>query len=232
MTSAVPRPDGLGTMRSSHLSVSYSGVVRPPFKRGRRVRFPSRILVRSNFCPRRTMVSTSVSLTDNTGSIPVADTRRSTEQAPHAFVGSNPAERPIKTFPLVGNNSGLFTRAQTRSPCRAPRPLIPVRAMVRFHRLRLLARPLWKALHANSWFNSKTVHSTGRCLAANFPLKKIPLVAFQLGRAKNFPSDELAFSRGASGEAMAGAITPRRPVCSRARTLGSIPSTATDLQIL
>jgi len=103
-------------------------------------------------------------------------------------VGSNPAERPIKTFPLVGNNSGLFTRAQSRSPCRAPRPLIPVRAMVRFHRLRLLARPLGKALHAKLLVQLQGGPLYGPLPGGNFLSKEIPLVAFQLGRAENFPS--------------------------------------------
>jgi hypothetical protein len=85
---------------SLFLSVSYSGSVLPSFQRAARVRFPSRMLhvhvvqrsvprsltpvtrVRfPSWIPRlsrrcRTTVSTSVSRTDNTGSIPVTDTLR------------------------------------------------------------------------------------------------------------------------------------------------------------
>jgi len=84
----------------------------------------------------------------------------------------------------LGINRGLFTRAQSRSPCRAPRPLIPVRAMVRFHRLRLLARPLWKALHAKHLVQLQDGPFTGRCLAAVFSSKKSHLRLSNSGARK------------------------------------------------
>ncbi len=118
------------------------------------------------------------------------------------------------------------------SSCWAPRWLIPVRAMVRFHQLLLLAFNRRSPTRNQSWFESSTIHPMGRTpMERHFPCKGkgASLSWLRHSSAKNFlTASDL---RGASGEAMTHrGGSAMSPVVKRERTLGSIPSTATETE--
>lgn len=92
--------------------------------------FPRRRTEETNFVGVVQAASTPASQADDTGSIPVTDTNTWVEAL---GFGAPCSPCPLRTG-LPMSLARLFG-----SSCRAPRWLIPVRAMVRFHQLLLLA---------------------------------------------------------------------------------------------
>lgn len=169
-------------------SVSYNGSVRPSFKRVIRVRFPSRILVRSVFCPRRTMAQYARLSNGQYG----FDSRRGYQAlirtSPTRICGFKSRRTSLHDVP-----SGW----ESIAACSLERNL----AARAGHHDRSFRYVRWfdsigcdfsrahsgKPYTQNTWFNSKTVHLRAVATAAVSLPRKIPIVAFQLGRAEHFP---------------------------------------------
>ena len=99
-----------------------------------------------------------------------------------------------------------------RSPCWAPRQLIPVCATVRFRRLRLSVRPLEEALHAKQLVRLQTGPLTGLTpTAGTLLVREHPSWLLHSGARRTF-SGLVRRQRGASGEAMAVAPDARQSV--------------------
>lgn len=156
--------------------------------------------------------STPVFPTGDAGSIPVTDS-----SCPCRTVVSTPVSQPGYAGSIPVMDPIGVVRTPARSPCWAPRQLIPVRATVRFRRLRLLVRPAVEALHANKLvqLQSGPLHGPDAVGTAFSSKGKIPIAASTLGRAKKL----LLVRRGASGEAMIVAPVARavRSLCANER---------------
>lgn len=227
-------------------------------------------------CPCPIVVNTPFSQTGNTGSIPVMDTKSFTSvsysgqysrlsNGQHGFDSRHRYFTGRRCLVIEFAQFAAPTRAsipsrrllarRLRSPCWAPRQLIPVCATVRFRRLRPWGRLPNRTMPASSpravgdpdhcgpsfsrapCRRSPTRKTTGSTPVRSTPwacrrrygtllVRETPIEASTLGRAKK----SSLVRRGASGEAMTVAPDARRSVRQRERTRGSIPSTATEMR--